>query len=218
MDFFGRAVIENLPLLLEGYRTTVLLSLLAMLLALGLGTLMAGLRVSGIRPLGWLAAAYVQVFRNTPLLLQLYFLYFGLGRVGLRLGAFEAGLLALSVYTGAYVAEVVRAGILAVDRGQVEAARALALGNTQMLRLVVLPQAVRTVLPPLGNLGIALVKNSALVSAIALADLLYTADVINSRTFRTFEVFTAVAILYLTITLPLAWLVGWLERRLVVVR
>ena len=218
MDYFGRAVIENLPLLLEGYRTTVLLSLLAMLLALGLGTLMAGLRVSGIRPLGWLAATYVQVFRNTPLLLQLYFLYFGLGRVGLRLGAFEAGLLALSIYTGAYVAEIVRAGILAVDRGQVEAARALALGNTQMLRLVVLPQAVRTVLPPLGNLGIALVKNSALVSAIALADLLYTADLINSRTFRTFEVFTAVAILYLTITLPLAWLVGWLERRLVVVR
>jgi aspartate/glutamate/glutamine transport system permease protein len=217
-DYFGRAVVENLPLLLEGYRTTVIVSLLAMLLSLVLGVLIAGLRTSGVAPLRWLAVGYVEFFRNTPLLIQLYFYFFGLTRLGVRLSAFEAGVAALGIYTGAYVAEVVRAGILSVDRGQTEAARALGLSGFQTLRLVVLPQAVRTVLPPLGNLGIALIKNSALVGSIALADLLHVADLIQSRTFRTFEVFTAVILFYLSLTLPLAWLVSRLERRLAVLR
>ena len=217
-DYFGRAVVENLPLLLEGYRTTVIVSLLAMLLSLALGILVAGMRTSGVAPLRWLAVGYVEFFRNTPLLIQLYFYYFGLTRVGVRLSAFEAGVAALGIYTGAYVAEVVRAGILSVDRGQTEAARALGLSNLQTLRFVVLPQAVRTVVPPLGNLGIALIKNSALVGSIALADLLHVADLIQSRTFRTFEVFTAVILFYLSLTLPLAWLVSRVERRLAVLR
>jgi putative glutamine transport system permease protein len=217
-DYFGRAVVENLPLLLEGYRTTVIVSLLAMLLSLALGILVAGMRTSGVAPLRWLAVGYVEFFRNTPLLIQLYFYYFGLTRVGVRLSAFEAGVAALGIYTGAYVAEVVRAGILSVDRGQTEAARALGLSQFQTLRFVVLPQAVRTVVPPLGNLGIALIKNSALVGSIALADLLHVADLIQSRTFRTFEVFTAVILFYLSLTLPLAWLVSRVERRLAVLR
>jgi aspartate/glutamate/glutamine transport system permease protein len=217
-DYFGRAVVENLPLLLEGYRTTVIVSLLAMLLSLALGVLVAGLRTSGVAPLRWLAVGYVEFFRNTPLLIQLYFYFFGLARLGLRLSAFEAGVAALGIYTGAYVAEVVRSGILSIDRGQTEAARALGLSGFQSLRFVVLPQAVRTVLPPLGNLGIALVKNSALVGSIALADLLYVSDLVQSRSFRTFEVFTAVVVFYLSLTLPLALLVSRLERRLAVLR
>src|SRR5215217_3773061 len=158
-DYFGRAVVENLPLLLEGYRTTVVVSVLAMLLSLALGIVVAGMRTSPLAPLRWLATAYVEVFRNTPLLIQLYFYFFGLTRLGLRLSAFEAGVAALGIYTGAYVAEVVRSGVLAVDRGQTDAARALGLTGPQALRFVVFPQAVRTVLPPLGNLGIALIKN-----------------------------------------------------------
>jgi aspartate/glutamate/glutamine transport system permease protein len=217
-DQFGSTVLENLPMLLEGYRTTVLVSFLAMLLSLVLGILVAALRTSGIAPLAWLGTIYVEVFRNTPLLIQLYFYFFGLGRLGLRLGAFEAGVAALGIYTGAYVAEVVRSGVLAVDRGQTDAARSLGLGHLQTLRFVVLPQAVRTVLPPLGNLGIALVKNSALVGSIALADLLYVSDLIQSRTFRTFEMFTAVIVFYLSLTLPLALLVSRLERRFAVLR
>ena len=217
-DYFGRAVVENLPLLLEGYRTTVVVSVLAMLVSLALGILVAALRTSGLRPLGWLGTAYVELFRNTPLLIQLYFYFFGLTRLGVRLSAFEAGVAALGIYTGAYVAEVVRAGVLSVDRGQTEAARALGLGNLQTLRFVVLPQAVRTVVPPLGNLGIALIKNSALVGSIALADLLYVSDLVQSRTFRTFEVFTAVIVFYLSLTLPLALLVSRVERRLAVLR
>ena len=217
-DYFGRAVVENWPLLLEGYAMTAVVSLLAMLLSLVLGTAIAGLRTSSVRPLRWLAAGYVECFRNTPLLIQLYFYFFGLTRLGLRLTAFQAGVAALAIYTAAYVAEVVRSGILSVDRGQRDAARALGLSYLQTQRFVVLPQALRTVLPPLGNLGIALVKNSALVSSIALADLLYVSDLIQSRTFRTFEVFTAVVVLYLSLTLPLALLVSRLERRLVVRR
>jgi putative glutamine transport system permease protein len=217
-DYFGRAVVENLPLMLEGYGMTVVVSALAMLVSVLLGTAVAGLRTSGVRPLQWFGATYVEVFRNTPLLIQLYFYFFGLTRVGVRLSAFQAGVAALGIYTGAYVAEAVRAGILSVDRGQREAARALGLSYLQTLRFVVFPQAVRTVLPPLGNLGIALVKNSALVSSIALADLLYVADLIQSRTFRTFEVFTAVIVFYLSLTLPLALLVSQLERRLAVRR
>src|SRR5215212_11737780 len=189
-----------------------------MLLSLALGTLVAGMRTSGVAPLRWLAVGYVDFFRNTPLLIQLYFYFFGLTRLGVQLSAFQAGVAALGIYTGAYVAEVVRAGILSVDRGQPEAARALGLSSFQTLRFVVLPQAVRTVLPPLGNLGIALIKNSALVGSIALADLLHVADLIQSRTFRTFEVFTAVILFYLSLTLPLAWLVSRLERRLAVLR
>jgi putative glutamine transport system permease protein len=217
-DYFGRAVVENWPLLLEGYAMTAVVSLLAMLLSLILGTVIAGLRTSSAVPLRWLGTAYVECFRNTPLLIQLYFYFFGLTRLGLRLTAFQAGVAALAIYTAAYVAEVVRSGILSVDRGQQDAARALGLSYLQTQRFVVLPQALRTVLPPLGNLGIALIKNSALVSSIALADLLYVSDLIQSRTFRTFEVFTAVVVLYLSLTLPLALLVSRLERRLVVRR
>ncbi len=217
-DYFGRAVVENWPLLLEGYAMTVVVSLLAMALSLVLGTVVAGLRTSTLRPLRWLGTAYVELFRNTPLLIQLYFYFFGLTRLGLRLSAFQAGVAALAIYTGAYVAEVVRSGVLSVDRGQRDAARALGLSYLQTQRHVVLPQAIRTVLPPLGNLGIALIKNSALVSSIALADLLYVSDLVQSRTFRTFEVFTAVIVFYLSLTLPLALLVSRLERRLAVLR
>lgn len=160
----------------------------------------------------------MEFFRNTPLLIQLYFYFFGLTKIGLRLSAFEAGVAALGIYTGAYVAEVFRAGVLSLDRGQTEAARALGLSKLQTLRFVVLPQAIRTVLPPLGNLGIALIKNSALVGAIALADLLYVADLIQSRTFRTFEVFTAIILFYLSLTLPLALLISRLEKRLAILR
>jgi aspartate/glutamate/glutamine transport system permease protein len=184
-DYFGRAVVENLPLLLEGYRTTVVVSLLAMLLSLALGVLVAGLRTSGVAPLRWLAVGYVEFFRNTPLLIQLYFYFFGLTRLGLRLSAFEAGVAALGIYTGAYVAEVVRSGILSIDRGQTEAARALGLSGFQSLRFVVL---------------------------------LYVSDLVQSRSFRTFEVFTAVVVFYLSLTLPLALLVSRLERRLAVLR
>jgi putative glutamine transport system permease protein len=174
----------------------------------------AVLRSVPVRPLRAIGTAYVEFFRNTPLLVQTFFAYFGLGAAGVRLPAFAAAFLALGVYTGAFVTEAIRAGILAVDRGQYEAARSLGLSYVKMMRYVVLPQAFATTVPPLGNLAIALAKNTSLASSIAVADLLYNANLINSRTFATYEVFAFVGLCYLAITLPMSAALSQIERRL----
>jgi putative glutamine transport system permease protein len=171
-----------------------------------------------------LAIVYTEFFRNTPFLVQALALYFGLPKLGLYLQfeifglefnqSFVIGTLSLALYTGAYVAEAIRAGLLAVPHGQTEAARSLGLSTLQTLWLIVIPQAIRLVIPPLGNLFIALVKNSAVLAAISLADLMFNAGLVNNNTFRTFEVYFAVIIFYLVLTLPLGWAVGWLERKL----
>ena len=210
----GTAILNNLPLFWEGLRITVLLGVLAMILALVLGVLFAVLRSVPLRPLRAIGTAYVEFFRNTPLLVQTFFAYFGLGAAGIRLPAFTAAFLALGVYTGAFVTEAIRAGILAVDRGQYEAARSLGLSYGQMMRYVVLPQAFATTVPPLGNLAIALSKNTSLASSIAVADLLYNANLVNSRTFATYEVFAFVGLCYLAITLPMSAVLNQIERRL----
>ena len=210
----GTAIQNNLPLFWEGFRITVLLGVLALILALVLGVIFAVLRSVPVRPLRAIGTAYVEFFRNTPLLVQTFFAYFGLGAAGIRLPAFTAAFLALGVYTGAFVTEAIRAGILAVDRGQYEAARSLGLSYGQMMRYVVLPQAFATTVPPLGNLAIALTKNTSLASSIAVADLLYNANLVNSRTFATYEVFAFVGLCYLAITLPLSAVLNQIERRL----
>jgi len=210
----GTAVQQNLPLFLEGLRTTVSLAVLAMVLALVLGVCFAVLRSVPLRPLRAIGTVYVEFFRNTPLLVQTFFAYFGLGAAGISLPAFVAAFLALGIYTGAFVTEAIRAGILAVDRGQLEAARSLGLGYGQTLRYVVLPQAVAITVPPLGNLAIALTKNTSLASGIAVAELLYNANLVNSRTFATYEVFAFVGLCYLALTLPMGAAVAQLERRL----
>jgi putative glutamine transport system permease protein len=210
----GTAIQNNLPLFWEGFRITVLLGVLALILALVLGVIFAVLRSVPVRPLRAIGTAYVEFFRNTPLLVQTFFAYFGLGAAGIRLPAFTAAFLALGVYTGAFVTEAIRAGILAVDRGQYEAARSLGLSYGQMMRYVVLPQAFATTVPPLGNLAIALTKNTSLASSIAVADLLYNANLVNSRTFATYEVFAFVGLCYLAITLPMSAVLSQIERRL----
>ena len=208
---------ENSAEFLRGYRTTVLVSLVGMAGALVIGTVAALLRTAPLRLTRLVGAAYVEFFRNTPLLVQTFFYFFALPRLTLlgvtpRLSAFQVGALALSIYTGAFAAEAIRAGILAIDRGQTEASRSLGLSYAATMRHVVLPQAFRVVLPPLGNLGIALVKNSSIMYAIALPELLYITSLVESRTFRYQETFTVAVIGYLSLTLPLAFLVGRLER------
>jgi putative glutamine transport system permease protein len=193
---------------------TVQLALLSLLLALALGVVFGVLRVVPFAPLRLVGTAYVEFFRNTPLLVQMYFAFFGLPWLGVRLPGFQAAFLALGVYTGAFVAEVVRAGILSVSRGQIEAARSLGLGYGQMMRFIVLPQAVATTVPPLGSLAIALTKNTSISSAIAVPDVMYNGNLLNSRTFATYEVFAAIGAGYLALTLPLSWVVNQLEARL----
>jgi len=213
-DFFGKVVLDNLPFLLYGYRTTLLLTLAVIPPSLILGTLVGMFRVVPVRLVRGIAAIYVEFFRNIPLLIVLFYFYHALPRAGLTLSAFDSALWAVAIYTGAFVAEVVRAGIQAIHKGQIEASRSLGLSYVQSMRHVILPQAFGVIVPPLGNLYIAMLKNTSLASTIAVAELVYQGEILDSRTFRTFEVFIAVGILYLTLTIPLGVIVNALERRM----
>lgn len=214
---------ENRNYFLSGVLMTLNISFWAALISFVVGLVIALLRVTPSGGLKVAATAFTEFFRNTPLLVQVMVFYFGLPKLGVSLrmnlfgfevsDAFAAGTLGLGLYTGAYVAEALRAGLLSIPKGQSEAARSLGLSLMQTLTLVVLPQAVRLVLPPLGNLYSAMLKNSAILSYIGVADLMYQADYVNNRTFRTFEVLTIVVLFYLALTLPMGWLVHWLEQK-----
>jgi His/Glu/Gln/Arg/opine family amino acid ABC transporter permease subunit len=206
------AVITNLPLFLDGFWATIRLTLLAGVIALGLGLIVALLRVSSFGPLATVGTAYVEFVRNVPLLAHLFFWVYGLPFVGILLPEFVAAFCGLGVYTAAFVAEAVRAGIQGVGRGQAEAARALGLSYASTMRLVVLPQAVAAVIPPLGNLVIAMTKNTSVAAGVTVPELLYQTQVINARTFATYPVFFTSAALYLLLTLPMGAAVSWLER------
>ena len=216
MQFF----IDNFPLLRDAFLTTLSLSLLAGLLALVLGTLLAAFRVSPITPLRGLATFYVETFRNTPLTVVFFFLVFGIVQIDLSFPSrFIAAVSALSLYTAAFVAEALRSGINAVPPGQAEAARALGLDFRQTLRQVVLPQAFRTVVPPLGNVWIALAKNTSIAAGFAVSDLTAALTRLsNANADELALVFAAIVIGYLVITLPSAALFRLLERRVAIVR
>jgi polar amino acid transport system permease protein len=199
--------------LLVGLWITLKLSLWSLVFALVLG-LVAGLgRVSSNPAAHNLATTYVEIIRGTPLLVQIFIFYFFIGTV-LELSPFTAGVAALAVFTGAYVAEIVRAGIEAVPRGQMEAARSLGMGYAQAMRFVILPQALRRSLPPLAGQFISLIKDSSLVSIIAITDLTKAGREIVSSTFAPFEVWFTVALMYLVLTGALSWVVRRMERRL----
>jgi polar amino acid transport system permease protein len=205
--------VEALPALLRGALLTLQVSALAILLAAVGGVVVAAARTAPLAPLRWAGAAYVEVFRNTPLLVQIFFVFFGLPRVGLRLSPFQSGLLALALYTAAYNAEVFRAGLEAVPRGLREAAAALGLSAWQRFRHVVLPVAVRISLPALGNNFVALVKNSSLVSTIGMVELTFVARDLEAWTFRSFEVYGLATVLYLGLVLLLVWALRGVEAR-----
>lgn len=213
-DFFGKVVLDNLPFLLQGYRTTLWLSTVALLPSLVLGTLVGILRVVPNRFVRGIGTVYVEFFRNVPLLIVLFYFYHALPRAGITLSAFDSALWAVAIYTAAFIAEAVRAGIQSIHKGQVEASRSLGFSYIQTMRYVILPQAFAVIIPPLGNLYIAMLKNTSLASTIAVAELVYQGEILDSRTFRTFEVFIAVGVLYLTLTIPLGIVVNLIERRM----
>jgi len=220
----GAIAFEFPDLYFGGLWLTIQLSVFGLLGSLVLGTAIAVLRISPVAPLRWIGGAYVEFFRNTPLLVQLFFLFFGAPLLGIRLSTdpfefnYRAAILGMALYHAAYVAEVVRGGLLGVDKGQIEAARSLGLSYLGMLRYVQLPQTFRAVIPPLGNIGIALVKNTSLAATIGVAELLFAGEIVESRTFRAEEAFVTVAIGYLLLTVPLSFVVNGLERRLLVTR
>lgn len=208
------AVGRGLPYLLRGAGLTVFISAVAMLFALVLGMVMAALSQVPGRVVPGLVRAYVEVFRNTPLLIQIFIVYFGLPQFGLRLSPFLSGISALVLYASAYNTEVFRAGLEAVPWGQHEAALSGGLSGLQTLRHVVIPQALRISFPALGNNLVSLVKNSSLVSVIGMVDLMFVANDISFNNFRTFEIYGTTAILYVILVLALTRVLSLTERRL----
>jgi polar amino acid transport system permease protein len=197
---------------IAGTVMTLRLSALAMIASLAIAILGALARTSGPRPLKFLVAAYVEVIRNTPFLVQIFMIFFGLPGIGLRLDADEGALIALILNGSAYTIEIVRAGIENIAQGQVEGAMALGLRRLQAFRLVVLPQALRIIVPPLGSQFILLMLNSSVCSAISADELTSATLDIQGRTFRAFEAFIVAAAIYFILSLLFSALFSGIER------
>ncbi|MDI6823168.1 MAG: amino acid ABC transporter permease [Bacillota bacterium] len=203
---------DYLGVLMYGVVLTLRLSLLATLLGIGIGIVAGLCRISRNPLIAFLAAAYVELIRGIPLLVLLFWIFFGLGSF-LNLPNYVAAVLALGIFAGAFVAEIVRAGIESIPRGQMEAARASGMTYIQAMRLIILPQALRRILPPLAGQFISLIKDSSLVSVIAVVDLALQARNVIIATFRSFEVWTFTAVLYFMLTFSLSQFTRFLERR-----
>lgn len=199
---------------MEGFYNTILSSVLALVGSFILGAIIAVFRMTSVRGLRWFGTGYVEFIRNIPLLLVVYVFYYGPSTIGFPLDGFEAGTIGLAVYTSAFIAEAIRAGIMAVPKGQMEAARSSGLSYIQTMLYIILPQAIKLVIPPLGNQFINLIKNSSVLTIVAGLDLMYFADGISIETYRTFDTYIFVAMFYLVLTLPLSYGVRVWERRL----
>jgi len=197
----------------DGILRTFQVTVFSILLALVIG-LIAGIgRISRVRIINLLATVYVEVIRGIPLLVQIFYIYYALGRI-VRIPDIASAIIAMAVCYGAYLGEIIRAGIQSIPKGQMEAALALGLSRRQAMRYIILPQTFKVILPPIGNEFIALLKDSSLVSILAVSDLLRRGREYASRTFEYFETFTVVALVYLVLTLFFSWLVGLMEGRL----
>lgn len=212
MDF--QLIADSMPALLKGAVLTIQVTLIALTSGVILGTLLALARISPIKPLSWLATAYIELIRGTPLLVQIFLIYFGLPQVtGVNLDPFPAGVIAFSLNSAAYVAEIMRSGIQGVPRGQSEASLSLGFSQWDTMRYVVLPQAFRRVLPPLVNEALNLLKNTSLLSSISLVELTRAGQIVASRTYKPFEMYLAIALVYLAMTLVMSVISAWVEKR-----
>jgi polar amino acid transport system permease protein len=213
MEKFLRDAAEFLPILLQGVGLTIAITLGSLVLSTILGLIWALLRVSGVRVLTGLSAGLVNLIRGIPIIVLLFYLYFVMPDFGIALTALQAAILGLGIAYSAYQAENFRAGIEAIDRGQIEAAQAIGMGWWLTMRRVILPQAVRIVLPPYGNIMIMLLKDSSQASTITVAELALQGKLIASSTFKNTSVFTLVALMYLTMSIPLILLVRHFEKK-----
>lgn len=210
-SFISRAA-EYLPILLQGVKLTILITIGSLVLSTILGLVWALMRVSGIRVLATTAATIVNVIRGIPIIVQLFWIYFVLPDFGITLTALQAAIIGLGIAYSAYHSENFRAGIEAIDHGQIEAAQTIGMGWWMTMRRVVLPQAVRIILPPYGNIMVMMLKDSSQASTITVAELAQQGRLIAASTFQNTTVFTLVAMLYLCMSMPLIWLVSKLEK------
>jgi polar amino acid transport system permease protein len=214
MNFNFDLVVRSFPLLLAGAVVTIKITLLSVGFGLIIGMFVGMAKLSKIRLVKVLATMYVDFIRGTPLLVQIFLIYFALPMVlGKRIDPFIAAITACSVNSGAYVAEIFRAGIQSIDKGQMEAGRSLGMSWAQTMRYIILPQAFKRIIPPLGNEFIAMLKDSSLVSVIGFEELTRRGQLIIARTYGSFEIWLTVAFIYLIMTFTISRLVDYLERR-----
>ncbi|GAB6181531.1 amino acid ABC transporter permease [Desulfotomaculum defluvii] len=209
-------VIKILPNLLLGAVMTIKLTFFAITFGTLIGLLVALAKISSFKILKWFGGLYTWVIRGIPLLLQLMFLYYGLPFMGLTLNEFTVAVIGMSICGGAYIAEIIRAGIQSIDKGQMEAALSMGMTYTQAMRRVILPQAYKRLLPPMGNEFITLMKDSALVSVICMTELLRAANLLQNATFRPIEIYVTAGLLYLIMTTFFTMVVNRLEKILAV--
>jgi len=207
------------PVFLEGIQWTLMISILAVIFGVILGTLLCFMRRSKISVLKIpipkvIASVYIEFIRGTPVLLQIFIVYFGTTSFGLKLTPVVACVIALSINSGAYVAEIIRSGIDAVDKGQLEAARSLGMNQRMAMQHIILPQAIRNILPAIGNEFVAIIKESSMASAIGVAEITYGAKLVTGATYRSFEPLIVAAICYFILTFTLGRLMAYAERRL----
>lgn len=206
-------IVHYFPFLLSGALLTLKISVLSLLLGLVCGLTAALCKLAHNPLLRWPAKFYIWLIRSTPLLVQLFIIYFGLPQVGIDLGPFLAGVLGLAMNVGAYNAETIRGGIISIPKGQTEAARSLGMSSTQAMRRIILPQALRIIIPPLGNNFVILIKDTSLVSTITVVELTLTAQRLIGSTYKPFEMYVMAAVLYAVLTSAASMLLVWVERR-----
>lgn len=223
MDFNWALIADSLPLLLQGAAVTVKITIMSVGCGFFIGLIASLMNLSRFAILRGLSKCYVELFRGTPLLVQIFMIYFGLPRLigflfhptgaPIPVDPSVAAVLACSINSGAYVSEIFRAGIQSINKGQMEAGRSLGLTWFETMRYVIMPQAFKAIIPPLGNEFIAMLKDTSLVSVIGFAELTRQGQMIIARTYGTFEIWSSVAIIYLIMTLSISQLVAYLERR-----
>lgn len=214
MTFNFNLIVESLPLLLSGAWITIEITGMSVGAGFLIGMIVSLVRMSSITPLKWIAKLYVDIIRGTPLLVQIFIIYFALPRViGHPINPYVAAVAACSINSGAYVSEIFRAGLQSVDKGQMEAGRSLGLSWAQTMRFIIMPQAIKNIIPALGNEFIAMLKDSSLVSVIGFEELTRRGQLIIAKTYGSFEIWSAVAMIYLIMTFTISQLVGYFERR-----
>ena len=214
MSFNFDLVVNSFPLLLLGAWVTIKITALSVAVGVIIGLFVGIARICRVKPLEWLAAIYVDFFRGTPLLVQIFLVYFALPVVtGQRIDPYVAAIGACGINSGAYVAEIFRAGIQSIDNGQMEAGRSLGMTWGQTMRYIIVPQAFKRVIPPLGNEFIALLKDSSLVSVIGFEELTRRGQLIIAKTYGSLEIWISVAIVFLVMTLSISRFVAYLEKR-----
>ncbi len=204
---------DFLPILLRGAVVTVEVTFYSLILSTVIGLVLALMKVSQLRPISWFAATVINIIRGLPIIVQLFYIYFVLPELGIQLTAFQAGVIGRGIAYSVYQAENFRAGIEAVDPGQIEAAQSIGMRMPMIMRRVVLPQAFRIALPPYGNTLVMMLKDSSLVSTITVLEMTRAGQMIASSTFQNMTVYTMVAVMYLLLSLPLVLLTRQLEAR-----